>query len=91
MRTTIDLPRSLLDKAKAMAERENLTLSQIVERAVRDEVLRAKNPVADGPFRLVTYGEGGLVPGSSWTRLKDVLDFEDGVPRGSGHAHDEDR
>jgi hypothetical protein len=91
MRTTIDLPRPLLEKAKAMAERENLTFSQIVEIAVRDKVLRAKNPVADRPFRLLTHGEGGLVPGASWTRLKDVLEFEDGLPRGSGRAHDEDR
>lgn len=77
MRTTINLPDPLLERAKGEAARENLTLSELVESALRDRILRRPADAKSTPFRLVTFGDGGLQPGRSWDRLKDVIDEED--------------
>lgn len=76
MRIAINLPDALVDRGKQQANRENLTLSQLIERSLR-ATLRP-TPKGEGlPFRLVTFGRGGMRPGFSFERPKDVLDTED--------------
>ena len=77
MRTTVDLPDSLLKRAKLEAQREGRTLSQLIERALRSMLLRPSAEPDERPFRLVTFGEGGLRPGLSFEHLKDIVDAED--------------
>lgn len=77
MRTTVNLPDALLEQAKRQADRENLTLGQFVERSVRATLLRREPEVERAPFRLVTFGKGGLRPGFSFGRLKEILEADE--------------
>ncbi|HVZ71107.1 MAG TPA: hypothetical protein VHJ20_01925 [Polyangia bacterium] len=93
MRTTVNIPDGLLEQAKRAADREGGTLSDVVERALRDHLLRRGPRSSDEPFRLTTFGKGGLRPGVSFDRLKDFADDEDAarVLRGtSDRAAEED-
>jgi hypothetical protein len=74
MRTTISLPDHVLAQAKRRATEEKLTLSEFVEAAVRERVLRGATSKKTQAFRLVTFGEGGLQPGRSWDGWKTVTD-----------------
>jgi hypothetical protein len=89
VRTAINLPGSLLVRAKREAQREGLTLSEMVEGALRERLLRTPAESVAKPFRLVTFGSGDLVPGVSFDRLKDLAQDED-IGRldraGFGHA-----
>lgn len=86
VRTTVSIPDALLERAKRAAERENLTLSELVEEALRDRLLRRRAAEPPPPVRLITYGRGGLRPGLSWDRLDDALDQEDAERHGAGLA-----
>ena len=86
MRTTINLPDALLAQAKRQADRENVTLGQLVERSLRATLLRRGPEVEPTPFRLVTFGKGGLRPGFSYDRLKEILEVEEVERVGSGLA-----
>ena len=57
MRTTLVLDDGLLRQAKIRAAREGLTVSDIVNRALR-ETLDREEPEAPA-FTMVTYGRGG--------------------------------
>lgn len=62
MRTTVDLPEELLNQAKEHALRGRLSLSQLVQRAVRHELERAEE-LEQRPFELVVAGQpGGSAP-----------------------------
>src|ERR1017187_1089457 len=86
MRTTVNLPDALLEQAKRQADRENLTLGQFVERSVRAILLRREPEVERTPFRLVTFGKGGLHPGFSFGRLKEILEADEVERIGGGLA-----
>jgi len=77
MRTTVNLPDALLEQAKRQADRENLTLGQLIERSLRGSLLRREPDVERAPFRLVTFGKGGLRSGFSFDRLKEILEAEE--------------
>jgi hypothetical protein len=70
MRTTVTLSDALLASAKRRAEQEGVTLSDLVEAALRDRLLRTRPVAAERPFRLVTFGRQGLQPGVSYDDLK---------------------
>jgi hypothetical protein len=70
MRTTVTLSDALLASAKRRAEQEGVTLSDLVEAALRDRLLKTQPAVAERPFRLVTFGRQGLQPGISYEDLK---------------------
>jgi len=62
MRTTIDLDRPLLERAKRRAQRRGQTLSQLVREAV-GAYLSGAAAAADDPFELLVCGEpGGHAP-----------------------------
>jgi hypothetical protein len=77
MRTTINLPDGLLERAKREAENQGLTLGDLIAQSLRASLLRRSPEAESAPFRLVTFGKGGLLPGLSYDRLKDLLDAED--------------
>lgn len=77
MRTTVTLPDALLAEAKQRAAEERVTLSDIVESALRERLLRSRGAAKKSRFRLVEFGEGGLQPGLSFERLKDLTLAED--------------
>lgn len=58
MRTTIDLDRPLLERAKRRAQRQGQTLSQLVREAV-GAYLSGTAAADDDPFELLVCGEAG--------------------------------
>lgn len=76
MKTTIELPDDLFDKAKAMAAREHTTLRSLIEEGLR-WVLSRKRQKAEGfvlrdgsvPGRGVTEG----VTEGDWDHLREVI------------------
>jgi hypothetical protein len=78
MRTIIRLDDELHRRAKAYAARRGLTLTALIEEALRIRLQTApagRKP----PVRLPTFRGGGLQPGLSLDRLGTVLDRMDGV------------
>jgi hypothetical protein len=73
MRTIIRLDDELHRRAKAYAARRGLTLTALIEEALR---IRLQTAPAG---RLPTFRGGGLQPGLSLDRLGTVLDRMDGV------------
>ncbi len=62
MRTTVDLDKPLLERAKRRAVRQRQTLSQLVRDAVTS-YLAGEHATDEEPFELVTCGEpGGYAP-----------------------------
>jgi hypothetical protein len=77
MRTTITLSDAVLAQAKREAERAGVTLGDIVERALRQLLHRRAPAKEPAPFRLVTFGGGGLRPGFSFDRLKGIAHLDE--------------
>jgi hypothetical protein len=75
MRTTIDIPESLLREAKERAARRGSTLGQVVEDALRSSFLTIDTTVEEGPVQLPTYGEGGVLPGVDLDDSAALLDL----------------
>lgn len=77
-RTTVRLEEGLLREAKKLAAETGRTLTSLIEDALREVVSRRAAPSAPrAEPELPTWGGGGLKPGYSWDRLKDVLEEED--------------
>lgn len=57
MRTTLIIDDELVRKAKVAAARSGLTLSEVVNRALR-EALSLATEAPEQPFRFVTFGLG---------------------------------
>ncbi len=72
MKITLDLPENLLREAKALAAKEGITLTELVESALRKAVEQRSSPPA---FRLpdASWGKGGLVCGYEWSRIRDLI------------------
>ena len=92
MRTTISLPDALLERAKKAAQADGITLSRLVEDALRDHLLNPSPAAKVRPFRLITFGVGGTRPGVSFEGLKHVVDDEDArrLQARAGRAADSD-
>lgn len=86
MRTTLDLDDTLLVRAKALAARERLTLTRVIEEGLRLRLRpAARQPLAGAtvPPIPVYHGRSGLAPGIDPLRngaLFDAADEEDGGP-----------
>jgi hypothetical protein len=78
MRTTITIDNILLAQAKERATRGGKTLSGLIGDALRAELHR-KPLHSPKPFRLVTFGRGGVRPGVNLERLGHLLDEEDNL------------
>ncbi len=77
MRTTLVLDDDLLRQAKVRAAQRNLTVSDLVNEALREALA---NVDVDAPaFRMVTYGRGGIAVDHDPSDFAAVLDGEDQV------------
>ncbi|AKJ12858.1 hypothetical protein ABB07_23330 [Streptomyces incarnatus] len=78
MRTTVDLPEDLIQEAKLRAARRRVTVSAVIEDALRAsfarDVAAARNIV-----NLPTYGSGGVRPGVDLDNNAALLDLMDGI------------
>ncbi|HVW90363.1 MAG TPA: hypothetical protein VHC01_12945 [Gaiellaceae bacterium] len=78
MRTTVDIPETLLREAKERAARRGSTLGQVVEEALRATFARTDAAADEGPVELPTYGEGGVLPGVDLDDSAALLDLMEG-------------
>ena len=74
MKTTIQIPDSLFDEARRLAEREHTTLKALVEQGLRSTVAERKRR---GAFRLrkASFKGKGLqtpVAGASWEQIREL-------------------
>ena len=82
MRTTISLDDTLGKTARRRARQEGLSLSALVARALRT-LLADRGARADGqPFRLVTVGGGGPLPGVDLDHTSSLILAEDEASHG---------
>jgi hypothetical protein len=64
MRTTISIEEALLKKAKAEAASRGITLSDVIDEALRERLLRqqqARSQTRQRPFKLISVRGPGLV------------------------------
>ena len=74
MKTTVELPDSLLDEAKKMAARQDTTLRVLIIEGLRRVLVERKRA---GAFRLrkATFRGKGLqagMEGASWERIREI-------------------
>ncbi len=75
MKTTIELPDDILDRAKAVARRENSTLRALIEEGLR-LALRARSRKRAAPFVVQAFQGDGLTPefaGAGWDKVRDEI------------------
>jgi hypothetical protein len=63
LRATINLPDDLIRLAKKAAQESGITLSKLIENALRDELARRRSGKQRRVIKLTTSGSGGLLPG----------------------------
>jgi hypothetical protein len=63
MRTTIRLDDDLLTEAKERAARQRVTLTAVIEQALRESFSRRQRHSPGRAVKLPTWGKGGLRPG----------------------------
>jgi len=64
MRTTINVDDGLLAEAKRRAAERDMTLTALIEDALRVALRsRRRDEVDEEPFQTITYHGGGLMPG----------------------------
>lgn len=74
MKTTIEIPDSILKEARKLASREGTTVKALVVERVQKVISERKRP---GTFKLrkATFKGKGLQPhldGASWERIRDL-------------------
>jgi len=79
MRTTINLPDELIQRAKKAALEADTTLTEIIENALRESLARRSQKKPRGEFKLTTSGQGGLQPGVNLDDTSALLDLMDGL------------
>lgn len=80
MKTTVEIPDSLLDEAKRMAARQRTTLRVLIIEGLRRALAERKRA---GAFRLRKAGFRGAglqdeVAGATWERIRDMAYEERG-------------
>ncbi|MDP9121850.1 MAG: ribbon-helix-helix domain-containing protein [Acidobacteriota bacterium] len=79
-RTTIRLDGDLLAEAKQRAARSGLTLTAVIEQALRESFSRRPEKAERRPVSLTTWGEGWLRPGvdlDDSAALLELMERED--------------
>jgi len=76
-RTTISLPDPLLQTAKRTAAQRGVTLSVVVEDALRIHLAQADSPPARPPFRLITVAGRLVNPHTDLNRTSELLTVDD--------------
>ena len=76
MRTSIILDDELAIQLRAKAQEKGQSLSAFLADAGR-AALKAEIQTEEEPFELVTYGEGGVMPGVNLDKISELLAAED--------------
>ncbi|HEV8306691.1 MAG TPA: type II toxin-antitoxin system VapB family antitoxin [Methylomirabilota bacterium] len=74
MKTTVEIPDSLLEEARRLAAREGTTVRALVEEGLR-RLLAERKGAADFRLRRATFKGQGLQPdfvGAPWGRMRDT-------------------
>ena len=74
MKTTVEIPDSLAEEAKAIAQRENTTLRALIETGLR-QVLRDRQSRRRFELRDASFGGRGLQPefrDGDWRNIRDA-------------------
>ena len=80
MRTTIRLDENLLAEAKQRAARSGLTLTAVIEQALRESFSRRQERREQRPVKLPAWGKGWVRPGvdlDDSASLIDLMERED--------------
>jgi hypothetical protein len=77
MRTTIRIEDDLLREAKIRAAEQGITLTQLINEALRQRLSAQSPNQGVNPFRLRSYGKDGLRPGVSLDDNRAVGDLLD--------------
>jgi hypothetical protein len=75
MKTTIDIPDSLLRQAKRLAAQQEITFKELIESALRDKLARAQAKSAPRTVTTHTFRGRGLQPGVSfddWAAVRSM-------------------
>ena len=81
MKTTVELPDSLLREAKRGALRDHTTVRALIERGLR-AVIDHRRPAARFALRQASFRGDGLVAGTSlrdWDAIRDLTYSERGA------------
>ena len=81
MKTTIELPDTLIEKARRVAQREGATLRALVEEGLQRS-LEARRQAARRQLDFPSYGGNGLTDefqGAPWSRIRDEIYREHGA------------
>ena len=84
MRTTVRLPDDLMRQVKRLAAETDRTLTQLIEDSLRAALARRARPIEQEPFRMQTFGKGGVRPGvdlDNSAALLDIMEGRDGPLR----------
>lgn len=78
MKTTVEIPDALLERARRLAAREETTIRALIEESLR-RVLAERERKSDFKLRKVTFKGKGLAPGldgKPWAAIRDLI-YED--------------
>jgi hypothetical protein len=81
MKTTIELPDTLIEQARRVAQREGATLRALIEEGLQRS-LEARRQAARRQLDFPSYGGGGLTDefqGAPWSRIRDEIYREHGA------------
>lgn len=84
MRTTIDLPEVLLDNAKRCARKRGITLSVLLQDALRNQLTRIDSFPPDSAFRLPTVRGRSVSPDLDLDRTSSLIVLDDEATFGWG-------
>ncbi len=74
MKTTVEIPDSLLEEAKRLASREGTTVRALVEEGLR-RTLAGRRRATGFRLRKATFKGNGLQPplaGTSWDKIREL-------------------
>lgn len=77
MRTTISLDERVLEAVKRRAAADGRSVSAFIAAVLDDALKRSDEPPPERPFRLVTVGSGGPLPGVDLDRVRELAVAED--------------
>ena len=75
MRTTIRLDENILKKAKQTAVERNISLTKLIEEALREKLYRRPVSSTTQKVRLPTFQGRGLQPGVDLNDMKALIDL----------------
>jgi hypothetical protein len=85
MRTTVRLDDALAKEAKMRAAEQGITFTQLIDESLRERLAARPRRMSVEPFRLTTYGRGGVRPGVDLDdnrATRDLIDRDLGLSSG---------